>query len=121
MNCPLEEKHGDVLNDIMREWCEMQEQASALAALGAARVPSATLSLPPDALGDPHVKAMNFPHRLSEPAVLALISTPPSEFSETPGTIHLGPSLLGEHTNEVLNELGFSTREIADLHERAIV
>jgi len=36
-------------------------------------------------------------------------------FSETPGEIRTGPPAPGEHTDEVLEELGYDEREIANL------
>ena len=40
----------------------------------------------------------------------------PIEFSETPPTIRRTPPALGEHNDEILNELGFSDEEIAAFH-----
>ena len=40
----------------------------------------------------------------------------PVRFSETPGTIRLGPPTVGQHTDEVLASIGYSEDEIHDLH-----
>jgi crotonobetainyl-CoA:carnitine CoA-transferase CaiB-like acyl-CoA transferase len=43
-------------------------------------------------------------------------------FSETPGTIQRGPSLCGQHSREILRELGFSETEIDGfVAERAVL
>jgi crotonobetainyl-CoA:carnitine CoA-transferase CaiB-like acyl-CoA transferase len=41
----------------------------------------------------------------------------PMRFSETPGTIRLGPPTVGQHTDAVLASIGYSAQEIAALHE----
>jgi len=38
-----------------------------------------------------------------------------ARFSATPTTIRRGAPALGEHTDEVLGEIGYSAAEIADL------
>jgi crotonobetainyl-CoA:carnitine CoA-transferase CaiB-like acyl-CoA transferase len=39
----------------------------------------------------------------------------PIKLSETPGRLATAPPLFGEHNREVLADLGFSDRAIADL------
>ena len=45
----------------------------------------------------------------------------PVKLSETPGAIHRPPPLMGEHTAEILGELGLDRDQIADLHARGVV
>src|SRR6266568_3179670 len=45
----------------------------------------------------------------------------PFRFSETPGTIRLGPPTVGQHTDEVLVSIGYSPREIRMLRDAECV
>ncbi|MBI4562462.1 MAG: hypothetical protein HY724_10500, partial [Candidatus Rokubacteria bacterium] len=51
--------------------------------------------------------------------VLTLMGLPIS-FSETPGRDAGPPPALGQHTSEILSELGYSRTAIADLTARSI-
>jgi crotonobetainyl-CoA:carnitine CoA-transferase CaiB-like acyl-CoA transferase len=41
--------------------------------------------------------------------------------ASTPGRIDAGPPLIGQHTDEILDELGYTTDEVGALRERGIV
>jgi crotonobetainyl-CoA:carnitine CoA-transferase CaiB-like acyl-CoA transferase len=45
----------------------------------------------------------------------------PVELSETPGEIRHRAPTLGEHTDELMRELGYSDNELADLHANRII
>jgi crotonobetainyl-CoA:carnitine CoA-transferase CaiB-like acyl-CoA transferase len=45
----------------------------------------------------------------------------PARFSQTPGTIRLGPPTVGQHTDEILGSLGYSPGEIGRLREEGCV
>lgn len=45
----------------------------------------------------------------------------PTKLSRTPGSIRRPPPLKGEHTDEVLHELGFSEEKIREFHEAGAV
>jgi len=45
----------------------------------------------------------------------------PARFSKTPGTIRLGPPVVGQHTDELLAALGYGAEEIRRLREEGCV
>jgi crotonobetainyl-CoA:carnitine CoA-transferase CaiB-like acyl-CoA transferase len=45
----------------------------------------------------------------------------PARFSRTPGTIRLGPPVVGQHTDEILDSLGCSAEEIGRLRREGCV
>lgn len=116
-------QHGDVLNDLMQQWCAGKTKTEVLAALEAAKLPAAPLNSPQEVLDDPHVAAMGYLKRVPFPGAskpVPLIETP-FRLSATPGSIRRRAPLLGEHTDEVLAEIGYQTSEIADLRRDAII
>ena len=115
--------NGDVLNDIMAQWCADKTKAEVLDLLEAAKLPAAPMHSPQDVLDDPHVEAMGYLQRVPFPGAahdVPIISTP-FRLSATPGTIRRRAPLLGEHTDEILDEIGYAAADIAGLKARHVV
>jgi formyl-CoA transferase len=49
------------------------------------------------------------------------MAKPPTRFATTPASIRRHPPRLGEHTDEVLGELGYDAAEIAALAGKKII
>lgn len=115
--------NGDVLNTLMQEWCTGRTKAEALALMEAAKLPAAPVHSPQDVLEDPHVAAMGYLQRVDFPGAAkpVPITTTPFTLSATPGTIRRRAPLLGEHTDEILGELGYDAAAVAALREKEIV
>jgi formyl-CoA transferase len=44
-----------------------------------------------------------------------------AKFSETPGMVETPPPTLSQHTNEILESIGYSAEDIASLKENGVV
>ena len=73
---------------------------------------------------DPHVKARDMVVEMDHPTMgnkpIKLIANP-IKLSKTPPTYRKAPPLLGQHTDEILDEAGLSVDEIAKLKEDGTV
>ena len=116
-------ENGDVLNDAMAQWCADKTKAEVLEMLEAAKLPAAPMNSTQDVLDDPHVAAMGYLQRVPFPGAphdVPVIETP-FRLSATPGVIRRRAPLLGEHTDEILGEIGYTTADITGLRDRQVV
>lgn len=116
-------ENGDVLNDIMAQWCADKTKSEVLDLLDSAKLPAAPMHSTQDVLDDPHVAAMGYLQRVPFPGAphdVPIIATP-FRMSATPGVIRRRAPLLGEHTDEILDEIGYTTADITGLKDRHVV
>ncbi|MEU0135716.1 CoA transferase [Streptomyces sp. NPDC006296] len=92
--------------------------------LSAAGVPAARVLSVPDALGLEQIRARDFVHALPFPddrdRPLHVLGSP-VRVDDEPAGAPAPPPLLGEHTDDVLAELGYTPAEISELHARGAV
>lgn len=110
------------LDRVIGEWVAALDLEQVLDVLDAAEVPSGKIYDARDILRDPHyaARAMIEQHRLSDGQGVKLPAIVP-KLSATPGrTRWLGPK-LGEHTREVLAELGYDEAQCAELRAAGVI
>lgn len=115
--------HGEVLSARMAEWCAERTNAEALDAMAANKIPAGPVYKPQQALDDDHIAAIGALQAVDYPTIdePARIAPFPVQMSATPGRVQSRAPELGEHTDEILGELGYDAETIADLRSRRIV
>jgi crotonobetainyl-CoA:carnitine CoA-transferase CaiB-like acyl-CoA transferase len=113
----LRADHREVITTAMNEWLATRTTAEALAALQTARVPAGPVLDLGEVLEDPQVKARELLQYVDD---VPLANTA-VRLSATPGTIRHRAPTLGEHTDEVMRELGFSQEQISALRAAEVI
>ena len=110
-------EHGELFSERMSAWCAERTTEQALAELETARVPAGPVYTPQQTLDDPHVREGGFTQETDypgAPGAIPLVTTP-VRLLGTPGTIRSRAPLLGEHTAEILDALGYAPKDVERL------
>jgi crotonobetainyl-CoA:carnitine CoA-transferase CaiB-like acyl-CoA transferase len=84
--------------------------------LGQADIPVAPMHTIESLLTDPHLKACDFFQVQEHPTEGNIrIMDVPAKWSATPSSIRLPAPRLGEHSEQILSEIGYRTEQIADM------
>ena len=110
------------IDDAIAEWTSRFSQEEVLETMEKAEVPAGRIYSAADIAADPHFAARGMirdivagdGEPLQVPGVIPVLS-------ETPGEIRTSAPKLGEHTDEVLREIGFSGKEIEGFRQKGIV
>jgi crotonobetainyl-CoA:carnitine CoA-transferase CaiB-like acyl-CoA transferase len=115
--------HREVINDAMEAWLASRTTAQAIADLESARIPAGPVLCPGQVLDDPQVKARELLKYVEYPGAPkpVPVANTAVRLSETPGCIRHRAPMLGEHTDEVLGELGYTKLEIEALRQTQVV
>ena len=115
--------HRNEICGVMADWCSSRKTDDVLVALSDLKIPGAPVLSPQQAIDHPHVKALGFLENISYPTAIKdiPISNFPISMTASPGVIRHRAPELGEHTDEILLELGYSESEITQLHASRVV
>ena len=115
--------NGEIISARMSQWCAERTCEEALAELEKANIVAGQVYSPQQALDDAHIRAAHLLEERDYPGLAGTVPLAPTpiELSETPGTYRRPAPLLGEHTDEILASLGYSSAQIAALRAEKVV
>lgn len=92
----------------------LQESAASwLGKFATAEIPAGPINTVAEALEDKQTRGRGLIVQLEHPTLGATKSIAnPIRFSSTPASYRLPPPLLGEHTAEILQDLGYSAKDV---------
>lgn len=110
------------VNRILSEWTAQRTRAEVEARLDEFSVPHSAVYSAQDIFADDHYAARDMLVEVAHPQ-LGTVTLPGvvPKFSEHPGGIRNAGPGLGEHTDDVLSDLGLSAAEIADLRDKGVI
>ena len=117
-------EHSDAITEVLNHWLGSRTTAEAMHELDSARIPCGEVLSPAQALVHKQVNAMKYLVDVEYPGLAEPYPLPrtPIEFSAADVSVApVRPPLLGEHTDEILTELGFDDAEIESLHKERVV
>ncbi len=112
-----------LVNEIMSDWCAQRSRQDAIEQLEQARIPCGPVNNLDEVLDDPQVRQRGLLEDVQldgeeQPVPLAHMPLRLGELGRKP----LQPApRLGQHTDAVLREIGFTAQEIDKLREREVV
>lgn len=117
--------HYDEFKEILENWTTQHTKEEIFETISE-DVPCGPVNNAADIFQDPHVAAREMLAKVEQPtgnggSVEVEIANTPLKLSETPGGVERRAPRLGEHADELLAELGFSTNEIEQLYEEDII
>ena len=114
--------NASALHEVISPITEVLSTAELAERLEAEEVPYAVVAMPASIHEDPQVVANELLVETDHPTAGRMRNPRPvGDFDRTPSEISRPAPCLGEHTDEVLTELGLAAAELADLRAQGIV
>ena len=112
----------DLLSDLLQAIFRGGRREEWLAELEANDVPAAPLNTLDEVFKDPQVREYGFPVEAEHPIMgkMRLVGSG-VDLERTPPAVTLPPPMLGEHTDEILEKLGYEKPIIEKLREQGVI
>jgi len=119
---PLRVKHRDDLNNILIQIFKTKEKAYLVQLLNDVGVPTGPIYDMSEVFSDPQVISQNMVAQVEHPKLgnLKLVNQA-LKLNRTPAEVKTATPELGEHTESLLNELGYSKEEILEFVNEKVV
>jgi crotonobetainyl-CoA:carnitine CoA-transferase CaiB-like acyl-CoA transferase len=122
LTAELREQNRDAMNAAIDAATAKRSSAEWVAILNEAGVPAGPIYKLDEMFADPQVKETGIAQPLEHPKLGRIeVLGQPIHLSRTPAQFRRAPPELGEHTDTVLAEAGFSAKEIAELRSNGVV
>lgn len=115
-------KNRDVFDKLIDEVFAEKTTEEWLELLREKNIPCAPINQLEDIVDDPHIEARNMIEEVEHPE-LGTFKVPgvPTKFSDLEADVRTAPPRLGEHTDQVLKDFGYSEDEIQQFRENDII
>jgi crotonobetainyl-CoA:carnitine CoA-transferase CaiB-like acyl-CoA transferase len=122
-NDELRGLNGRLISERAAAWCEQRSSEQAVKELGDAKIPCGPVLSPQQALDHPQLQAAGLFHPTGYPGMagLAPITRVAVTLSDTPKVPIQRAPVLGEHTDGILQELGYGQGEIDALRQNEVI
>jgi crotonobetainyl-CoA:carnitine CoA-transferase CaiB-like acyl-CoA transferase len=112
----------DKLDRAIEDWTRMHELNYILDVLTKEAIPAGPIYSIADIMADPHYQAREMFVKIADPRVGEIVMPGiVPKLSETPGSVEWAGPDCGAHTEEILQELGYDTDQVSDLHAKGVI
>ena len=115
--------NGELISKRMAEWCKSRTSKEVLTELDKARIPGGEILKAKEVLEEPHIIArklfLDLEYKNLQES--APVMVPPIELSQNSGSVRSSAPLLGEHTEQIMIEIGYTKKQIEDLKNNRII
>ena len=116
-------EHSNLITARMQQWTSKLTTVEAVAQLSAARIPCGEVLDPQGVLDNEQVEAMGFFKEIFYPGIkdAVPVTSMPMQFSTIENGIRFRAPTLGEHTDQILTDIGYGPEEIEEFRSSHIV
>jgi crotonobetainyl-CoA:carnitine CoA-transferase CaiB-like acyl-CoA transferase len=116
-NSKLRSQNRDKLHGELETYFAKRDTAAWIEILNKAGVPSGPINTIDQAFADPQAKSLGMVQKVGDVPYLGQ----PVTLSRTPSHAYAHPPKQGEHTPEILNEIGYTAAAVEDLRKKGVV